>query len=272
MPQLTADDYQLFPYAEPDYRGAYGPGDQQFGELYLPPSTAAPRPVVLLIHGGGYREIYNLRPLGQMARSLTELGCAVWNIEYRRHGNGGDFPRMFQDVAAAADHLRALAAEHPLDLQRIITMGHSAGGHLALWLAGRSRIPAGSPLFGPNPLPLRAVLALAPLADIRRAAQGDMCSDALLSVMGGDPAAAPDNYRAGSPRELLPLGVPQTIIVGEDDRGILDNASAYAAAAVDSGDAVRLVTLPGAGHFEVVAQASPHWRRVHETLREFIKP
>ena len=146
MPRLTPDDYQRFPTVAPDHRYAYGSHPQQFAELTLPP-TAPPHPVVILVHGGCYRAMYDLRPLGALAADLADAGFAVWNIEYRRYGNGGEFPRMFLDVATAADHLRLIASEHHLDLERVIAMGHSAGGHLALWLAGRPKIPPESPLY-----------------------------------------------------------------------------------------------------------------------------
>ena len=260
-PLLTAEDYLLFPKVEADFRYAYGSGSQQFGELSLPRS-APPHPVVILVHGGGYREIYGLSPLGSLVASLADDGFAVWNIEYRRHGNGGDFPRMFLDVAAAADFLRQMADDHNLNLDQVISMGHSAGGHLALWLAARHRIERSSPLFIERPAAVYAALALAPVGDIARLAAGVSDSDALLTVMGGRPEDAPDNYRFGSPSELLPLGKPQTIIVGSEDTDILDNSRAYVDAAVAAGDAPRLTVLPDVGHFEVVSVQSPAWDEV----------
>ncbi len=197
-PLLTAEDYLRFPRIEPDFRYAYGGDSQQFGELTLPRSSP-PHPVVILVHGGGYREIYDLSPLGSLAASLADAGFAVWNIEYRRHGNGGEFPQIFLDVAAAADHLRQIADAHRLNLDQVISMGHSAGGHLALWLAARHRIERSSPLFADRPVPVHAILALAPFADIGLLASGESPSDALLAIMGGMPAEAPDNYSNGSP-------------------------------------------------------------------------
>ena len=258
MPLLTPEDYVRFPTVEADYRYPYGSHPQQFGELTLP-RTAPPHPVIVLIHGGCYRELYDLRPLGIMAVALADAGFAVWNIEYRRHGNGGGFPQMFHDVAAAADFLCQVAETHSLDLSQVISMGHSAGGHLALWLAGRHRIEPASPLFRSNPLTIRAVLALAPLADIRQAISKNSCGDALPSVMGGDPDAVPTHFRNASPSELLPLGVPQTIIVGSEDTEILENVSAYVNAAIELDDEPSLILLPGAGHFELVSVEAAAW-------------
>ncbi len=264
-PLLTAEDYLRFPRIEADFRYAYGPDSQQFGELSLP-RAEPPHPVVVLVHGGGYRELYDLSPLGSVAASLTEAGFAVWNIEYRRHGNGGEYPQMFLDVAAAVDHLRHIAEERSLNLSQVISMGHSAGGHLALWLAARHRIKDSSPLFSDSPLDVRAVLALAPFADIALLASAESPSDALLAVMGGRPDDAPDNYASGSPRELLPLAKPQAIIVGSDDAAILENARAYAGAAKALGDEASLTVLPDAGHFEIVSVQSPAWRQVQRSL------
>lgn len=264
-PLITAEDYTRFPRIEPDFRYAYGGDSQQFAELTLP-RTAPPHPVVVLVHGGGYREIYDLSPLGSLASSLADDAFAVWNIEYRRHGNGGEYPRMFHDVAAAADYLRQIAAAHSLNLDQVISMGHSAGGHLALWLAGRHRIERSSPLFVETPTAVRAALALAPFADIARLAASESCSDALLAVMGGRPADAPANYASGSPADLLPLGKPQAIIVGSEDAAILENARAYVGAATELGDEPSLTVLPDAGHFEVVSVQSAAWLAVRRSL------
>ena len=278
-PLLTAEDYLRFPRIEPDFRYAYGLDSQQFGELTLP-QTTPPHPVVVLVHGGGYREIYDLSPLSSLAASLADDGFAVLNIEYRRHGNGGEFPQIFLDAAAAADHLRKIADAHNLNLDQVISMGHSAGGHLALWLAARHRIERSSPLYVEMPATVHAVLALAPFANIALLASDESASDALLAVMGGRPAEAPANYRNGSPAELLPIGKPQAIIVGSEDAGILDNARAYVDAAtalgdnarayVDAatalGDDARLSVLEDAGHFEVVSVQSRAWDEVRRAL------
>ncbi len=263
---LTDQDYLRFPQVNADYHIQYGAHPLQFGELSLP-LTPAP-PVIILIHGGCYLEIYDLPPTRGMAAALTKLGYAVWNIEYRRHGCGGDFPYMFLDVAAAADHLRQIAAEHKLDLARVMSVGHSAGGHLALWLAGRGRIASGSPLHSAEPLPISGVLALAPLVDIARAWQAGECEEALPVVMGGSPEDAAEHYRAASPIELLPLRIAQRILVGEQDSSILDNVGSYLTAAQAQGDDAQLQIVPAAGHFEVVSVGSAAWTVVCDALVE----
>src|SRR5579859_698843 len=129
-------------------RLAYTTGEDQFGELYLP-TTPGPYGVAMLIHGGYWRARFGLDLMHELAEDLAKRGIAAWNIEYRRVGNpGGGWPGTFLDVARAADYLREIAPTYALDLQRIVPIGHSAGGHLALWLAGRPRIPAGDPLAG----------------------------------------------------------------------------------------------------------------------------
>ena len=254
---LTPDDYLRFEQAPPDYHYHYGDGVEHFGALYLPDS-AQPHTVIVLIHGGCYREMYDLKPLGGLARALTRDGFAVWNIEYRRAGNGGDYPNMFLDVAAAADFLPRIAAHHALPLDRVITVGHSAGGHLALWLAGRSDLLRESPLYTNDPLRISGVVALAAVADIAYALEQGVCADSLPTVMGGDPDTAPAHFRDGSPAELTFTGIPQVHIVGSEDRAILQNVRRYLGRkhAVDA----KLIIVPDVGHFEIVAIDHPAWQ------------
>ncbi len=141
------------PAPSADVRIPYGDGPFHFGDLRLP-RTAKPgqHPVVVVIHGGFWRARYDLEHIGHVCAALTSLGVATWSIEYRRVGNeGGGWPGTFHDVGAAVDHLRVLAPEHNLDLERVVVIGHSAGGHLALWVAGRHRIPEGNPLYTSRP-------------------------------------------------------------------------------------------------------------------------
>ena len=266
MSLLTEVDYAGFPYLEPDYRYPYGDDEQQFAELYLP-ATTPPRPVIVLVHGGCYYEMYDLKPVSAIARELADDGFAVWNIEYRRAGNGGDFPNMFLDVGAAADYLREVAEEHELDLAGVIALGHSAGGHLALWLAGRPQLAATSPLYSADPLLIAGVVGLAPLPDIALALDEGMCGPALPLVAGRSGAESDARLQDTSPRDMLPLGVPQIHIVGTEDQQILRNVEGYLDATEAAGDAVTLVTLEGAGHFEVVSVDAAEWAVVPPSHR-----
>jgi len=244
-------------------RVAYGTDSLQFGELRLPEGRG-PFPVAILIHGGCYFSKYaTLRNTAALADALTSAGVATWNIEYRRYDNpGGGWPGTFADAAKATDYVRLLAKRHPLDLSRVITMGHSAGGQLALWLAARTQpstaaVPRNSPLFRESALPVHGVVALGPITDMHeyQTRQKSSCGNtAIESVLGGLPADVPDRLGLVSPIELLPLRVPTVLVAGDLD-GIapLSSLNTYATAARLKGDRVHVFTSPGEGHFDVLA-------------------
>jgi acetyl esterase/lipase len=252
----TVADYLALPAAPADRRLAYGPHPDQFADLYLP-AGPGPHPVVLLIHGGCWQATYGLAPMGALCAALRGLGLAVYSLEYRRLGGGGGWPATFQDVAAGADALRELAAAHRLDLGSVIAAGHSAGGHLALWLAARPGLPAASELFRPSPLALRGVLALAAVADLAEGVARGLCGGACADLLGGPPARWPARYAQASPAAMPPPGVPQHHLGGEDDPIVpADYLRSYVAAA---GGQASLELLPRAGHFELVDPASAAW-------------
>jgi len=265
MPVLSVDDYLNFPTVAPDVSYSYGEHPDQYVELFLP-ETGDNHPVIILIHGGCYREQYSIKPMGRMARALADEGFAVWSLEYRRAGNDGDYPTMFLDVARATDFIREKADTHNLNLNTVIAVGHSAGGHLALWLAGRHKLADDSALYIENPLPIHAVVALAPIADLTFAFEQGQCDGALTVVMGGEPDNAERNYADGSPRALLPLGVPQVHIIGTEDTEMLDNTKPYIESAVEQGDDAKLITIPDVGHFEVVDSTSDVWHIVRDVI------
>ncbi len=241
------------PLPAPAKRITYGSGPQQFGELRLP-KGAGPFPVVVLVHGGCWMAAFDYVYITRLAAWLADRGVATWTIEYRRVGDeGGGWPGTFLDVANATDDLRQLAKSAPLDLQRVYAAGHSAGGQLALWLAARARLPKESEIYRPNPLPIRGVLGLAAVTDLYDYRKGppDSCHGSVDQVLGGAPEKFPRRYAEASPRQLLPLGVPQIFIDGADDP-IVDPASVrtYVEAAKKAGDRAVMLTLPGAGHFE----------------------
>jgi acetyl esterase/lipase len=202
--------------------------------------------------------------MGNASAALTKAGIATWTIEYRRVGDsGGGWPGTFQDVAQAADYVRELAKQYPLDLKRVVAIGHSAGGHMALWLAARHKLPKSSELYASDPIALRGVVSLAGIADLAQAGAENVCGDMAYQLMGGQPDALASRYQQGSPVELLPLGVEQVLIHGESDKLVPHKLSVeYESRARKSGDDVKLVSVPGAGHFELVVPMSAAWKIV----------
>lgn len=241
------------PLPAPGERITYGSEPQQFGELRLP-EGGGPFPIIVLVHGGCWMSEFDYVYMTHLAAWFAGHGFATWTIEFRRIGDkGGGWPGTFLDVANATDHLRELARNHPLDLNRVYASGHSAGGQLALWLAARPKLPAASELFVKDPLPIRGVLGLAAVTDLGKYRVGPpgSCHASVDPLLGGSPGKVPQRYPETSPRELLPLGVPQIFIQGQRDP-IVDPASVrlYVEAAKAAGDHATILPLPSAGHFE----------------------
>lgn len=260
------------PLPPADHRIEYASGPHRFGELRLP-TGPGPHPVVVLIHGGCWQSEYDLAHVTPLAAALTRAGFATWTLEYRRIGaTGGGWTATFDDVARGTDHLRALAREHPLDLDRVALAGHSAGGHLALWLAARRNLPAGSPLHAPDPLPVRGVVALAAITDLRAYGEGaGSCNAAVPQLLGGGPAAFPERYAHASPIELLPLGVPVRLVHGALDPIVpLAQSERFAERARVAGDDAQVRVVEGAGHFDVIAPFAPAWGTVERAVRELL--
>src|SRR5687768_3281806 len=146
----------------------YGPERSQFGELRLPEHAEGRLPVVVVVHGGFWRAQYSLEHIGHLCAALTREGWATWSVEYRRLGEpGGGWPGTFTDAGAALDAVRWLADQWPLDPTRVVTIGHSAGGHLALWLAARPQLSAHPELGVAEPLVPIGAVALAAVSDLR---------------------------------------------------------------------------------------------------------
>lgn len=227
---------------------SYGPDPSQCADLNLP-SGPGPHPVMVMLHGGSWQSKYGKRVMRGLIGDLLARGWATWNVEYRRVGSGGGWPHTFLDVAAAIDHLPELDA--PLDLDRVSVLGHSAGGHLALWAAGRGRLAPGAPGYlegGPSVL-LRAAIAQAGVCDLSDAARRLPGGPAEM-LMGGGPEELPERYQAADPIRLLPTGVAVLLVHGTVDETVSVRYSrSYEQAARASGGEVEFVEIAGeAGH------------------------
>lgn len=273
---MTPAQLQSLPALPPDVTIRYGKDPNQHGELRVP-EGAGPHPVVVLIHGGCWKAEYaTLRDLSPMGDALKADGVATWNIEYRRlRQPGGGWPGTYQDVGRAIDHLRSLAAKHRLDLERVAVLGHSAGGHLAMWAGTRGRTGRASPLYSPRPLPLRGVINLAGTVDMREnvAHMETACGDTVVTgLMGGNARTVPERYAEVSAGTKLPLGRPQLLIWGEYENFVpLALAERHVAAAATAGDLAKVFVVRGVGHFETASPQSEAWPAVREAIRSLLR-
>jgi acetyl esterase/lipase len=240
----------------------YGDHPSQIGELFLP-RTRGPYPVAVVLHGGYWRARYDRSLMTDLCMDLAAHGWAAWNLEYRRVGGGGGWPETFEDVAAGVDALAEL--DPHLDLERVVAVGHSAGGHLALWAAARPTLPASAPGAEPRVIVCSAV-SQAGVLDLRLAAELTPSAEPTRALLG-DPDEHPDRYALASPRERLPLGLPQLLLHGNrDDVVSLRIPTAYAEAARNAGDPCELVVLRSTGHFEHLDSSTPAWHAAREWL------
>lgn len=252
-------------------RIAYGLKPSQFGDLRVPVATGKQRPVMIVIHGGFWYAEYGLDLMDDISDDLTTRGYATWNIEYRRIGQeGGAWPGTLQDIGQAADFLRELAEPYQLDLNRILVIGHSAGGHLALWLAARHKLAVGSDLLSASqPLTIHGVISLAGVSDLQFMWEIRQVNSPVVAFLGGTPDEVPDRYALASPAELLPIGVPQVLIHGTEDKHVPSVVSdRYYDAAVECGDSIALVELPGIDHFAVIRPTSDAWVTIMLSVAE----
>jgi len=252
-------------------RHPYGRARGQYGELFLPPG-GGPFPVAVVLHGGFWKAQYGRKETHAVCADLAARGWAAWNVEYRRLGrlSGGGYPGTLEDVAAAVDHLADLPAHARVgepradltpfgfDLTRLVAIGHSAGGHLAAWLATRER---------PR-IPVTAVAAQAGVLDLRLASELRLSDGVVHRFLGGTPQEVPERYAAASPAERLPLGVPALLTHGgRDDTVPLRMSEGFAAAARAVGDDVELVVEPDEDHMGHIDPGNRLWRAVTTWLQ-----
>jgi acetyl esterase/lipase len=249
----------------------YGPYHGNVGDLWLPAGGTGPLPVVVLIHGGFWRAVYTKRLMNWLAKDVVARGWAAWNIEYRRVGFlGGDggWPNTLLDVAAALDHLAVI--DDDVDLARVVTCGHSAGGQLALWAAARRRLPAASPGAG-GTVTVRGAVSLSGVADLEEADRLGLGAQATARFMGGHWDEEPDRYRHASPRALLPLGVPQALIHAGNDSVVPPSMSReYQTLATSLGDDARSLLVDGIGHRQLINPKGRGWATAVSALERII--
>jgi dipeptidyl aminopeptidase/acylaminoacyl peptidase len=228
----------------------YGKGPEQEADLLVPPGEQ-PHRVAVLLHGGFWGARYTRSIMGALAVDLARRGWATWNIEYRRDGSGGGAHQTLADVAAAVDALRTFDGR--LDAGRLLVIGHSAGGQLALcsaWLA-----------------PVAAVVSLAGVCDLVAAANQGIGENAAVRFIGATPQERPDEYALANPLARLPTGVDVLLVHGDADTRVpVEQSRDYAAAARAAGDRCELLELPGVDHLSLIDPRTSVWAAVAERL------
>jgi len=260
------DDILTFPSPLADRRITYGSDPNQFFDLRLPTAKVSitAHPIVINIHGGFWRARYDLSHAGHLCAALTRQGIATANVEYRRVGNhGGRWPGTFADICAAYAFIVQHAEEHNIDPRKILIMGHSAGGQLALCLAARE----------PR---VHGVISLAGVVDLQRAYDLHLSDDAVVEFLGGSPSEVPKRYREADPMHLSIANAHQVLIHGSLDEEVPPDFSRdYVVAKNErSGEKkenVQLVEIAGAGHYDLIDPRTAVWRWVEETVLRLLE-
>jgi acetyl esterase/lipase len=268
-------DYMALSGPAPTAKFAYGTAPSQYAELFLP-AGQGPFPVAVLVHGGCWtKEFGGITQLRNMAGALAARGIASWNVEYRRVDEaGGGYPGTYQDMNAAMALLGQTARNYPLDLGRLVAVGHSAGGQLVQWLGARPRIPGSSPLFRADTVPVRQVISLGGLADLRREKEviKSSCDRDVAELTGAPSSVRPDVFSDTNAGDLMPNGSRTVLITGELDTISPPRvAHDFAARARAAGDHAEVVILPGASHYDEVAATSPAWPLVLKEIEKALR-
>ena len=251
---MFAEDILSQPQPPPDERVAYGADPNQFLEVRLPRSKG-PHSLLLNIHGGYWRSRYDLKHAGHLCEALRAAGVATFNTEYRRVGNpGGGWPGTFEDIRSAYRFIQQERARFHLDLDRLVVMGHSAGGQLALCLAAHETS-------------VRHAISLAGVIDLKKGYALHLSNDAVAEFLGGNPDAVPEHYREADPMELRITHARQWLLHGKDDDTVPPAFSRdYVMQKKKAGEAVELLEVPNAGHFELIDPASEAFKQVTSTV------
>jgi acetyl esterase/lipase len=241
----------------------YGPDPAQFGELSRPDGPALG--TVVIIHGGFWRARYDLSLGRPLAADLAARGYAAWNLEYRRSGGGGGWPTTFEDVAAGVDLLATL----PVDTARVVAVGHSAGGHLGAWAAGRAGLPDGTPGARPR-VAVTGVVSQGGVLALADCARERLGADAALDLMGGGPDELPEAYRLADPMTWV-AGPANVVCLHSrgDQRVPYSYSERYVAASTAAGGHASLVETFG-DHFTLIDPASSDWETAVAAVGELI--
>lgn len=260
------DDILNLPSPRAGTRIAYGSDPNQFFELRVPALETKAKvsyPLVVNVHGGYWRACYDLNHASHLCAALTSHGIATANLEYRRVGNaGGGWPGTFADVYAAYHFLARNLDQYEIDSRRVLIMGHSAGGQLALCLAAHE----------PR---IHTVISLAGVVDLRRAYDLHLSNNAVVEFLGGSPGAVAERYGEADPMQLPIRGVPQVLFHGSMDEDVPPDFSRdYVAVKKRTGgkeEDVRLVEIPGAGHFDLIDPRAVAWKQVEQTVLQLLR-
>jgi acetyl esterase/lipase len=257
----------------------YGEHPAQVADLYAPtdrPDGSPPErdgrlPVVVLVHGGFWQAGYDRTLMDPLVTDLTARGWPVLNVDHRSVGDDGGWPGTFEDLGAAVDLLAThpAAADASVDPRRVVVVGHSAGGHLALWSAARSGLPEGAPGAAPAVVPI-GVVGQAAVCDLVTGAAANLGEGACQSLLSGAPTDVPERYTLASPAARLPLGVPTVLVHGTGDDVVpKDQSEQYAEQAQAAGDDVQL-ELVQAGHVDHLDPTSRAWQAVVDSLPSLV--
>jgi acetyl esterase/lipase len=256
---MPADDILTLPAPPADARLSYGSDPNQFGELRVP-KTGGPFPVVVYIHGGYWRAKYDLKHAGHPCAALTARGLATWNLEFRRVGNpGGGWPGTFDDVRSGYRYVSQIAQRYNLDSSNVLVFGHSAGGQLALCLAGHETS-------------VKRVISLAGVVDLQQAWELHLSDNAVVGFMGGEPGSVPDRYREANPVQLKISQATQWLIHGASDDTVPPFLSRnYTEQKKRRGENVHYLEISTAGHFDLIDPRSTAWPKVEGTVLHMLE-
>ncbi|UVJ39676.1 alpha/beta hydrolase [Arthrobacter sp. CJ23] len=265
----------------------YGDHPSQWGELFIPENHGAKHPgfsaladgVAVVIHGGYWRSQYGAELGEPIARDLAARGIPAWNLEYRRAGNGGGWPHTFEDVLAGIDHLSDIAEEHGLKLGKVVALGHSAGGHLAVWAAGRRRLSSigaqdAERQLQRNPeetaVHLTGVVSQSGLLNLAEAERLNLSNGAVCNLMGGDSVRYPKRHRFADPMSTLPIDVPVFAVHAADDDDVpVSQSEGYVAASTASGGTAQLLRVPG-DHYDLIDTKSVSYKKCRELVQRLL--